>query len=395
MAGRGGLEPPPADPESAVLPLDDLPKTHRLYNRVVCVSINFDSVLQESPTITQKRRKSSLMKVLLYSENQKLFQKSGVGVALKHQMEALKRVEVDFTLNPKESFDIVHINTIGPGAWNLLKSSKRKGIPVIYHTHTTYEDFRNSFLFSNLAAPAIKRLLKKRYGTADYLIFPSKYTREIVRNYGVRTAGSVVSNGVDTRKFKRNQEYARKFLESFSIKQPVILNVGLPLKRKGINDFVAVAEKLPEYTFVWLGAKFSAFQPREVRNILKHPPENVLFPGYVPFEILLGALSAAAVFFFPSYEENEGIAVLEALSTECSVLIRNIPVYRDWMRSGKNCLKGNNVNEFADAILKLINDSSFAEELGKNGRKTAEERSLEKVGAKLKNIYEELLGGAL
>lgn len=99
--------------------------------------------------------------------------------------------------------------------------------------------------------------------------------------------------------------------------------------------------------------------------------------------------------FFPSYEENEGIAVLEALSTECSVLIRNIPVYRDWMRSGKNCLKGNNVNEFADAILKLINDSSFAEELGKNGRKTAEERSLEKVGAKLKNIYEELLGGAL
>lgn len=30
MAGRGGLEPPLADPESAVLPLDDLPKTIKL-----------------------------------------------------------------------------------------------------------------------------------------------------------------------------------------------------------------------------------------------------------------------------------------------------------------------------------------------------------------------------
>ncbi len=28
LAGRGGFEPPLADPESAVLPLDDLPITH-------------------------------------------------------------------------------------------------------------------------------------------------------------------------------------------------------------------------------------------------------------------------------------------------------------------------------------------------------------------------------
>ncbi len=335
------------------------------------------------------------MKILLYSENQKLFQKSGVGVALKHQMEALKRAGVNFTLNPKESFDIVHINTIGPGAWRLLKTSKRRGIPVIYHTHTTYEDFRNSFLFSNLAAPTIKRLLKKRYGAADYLIFPSKYTQETVRNYAVKTPGSVVSNGVDIEKFRKNEKLSHKFLETFSIKPPVILNVGLPLKRKGIHEFISVAKQLPEYTFVWFGAKFSALQPREVRNILKHPPKNVLFPGYVPSEILLGALSAADVFFFPSYEENEGIAVLEALSTECAVLIRDIPVYREWMHSGKNCLKGRSVPEFVDAIRKLIENPSFAKKLGKNGRKTAEERSLEKVGAKLKKIYEELLGGGL
>ena len=30
MAGRGGFEPPPVDPESTVLPLDDLPASFTL-----------------------------------------------------------------------------------------------------------------------------------------------------------------------------------------------------------------------------------------------------------------------------------------------------------------------------------------------------------------------------
>ncbi len=37
------------------------------------------------------------MKVLLFSEGKKMFSKSGVGRALKHQMEALKHAGLEYT----------------------------------------------------------------------------------------------------------------------------------------------------------------------------------------------------------------------------------------------------------------------------------------------------------
>ena len=117
------------------------------------------------------------LKVLLYSEGKNLFSKSGVGRALKHQIDALIHNGVDFTTDENEEYDVAHINTIGTGAAKIIKRCRKKGIPVVYNTHTTYEDFRDSFLFSNLAAPFIKRRIKRLYGSADYLISPSIYTK--------------------------------------------------------------------------------------------------------------------------------------------------------------------------------------------------------------------------
>jgi len=334
------------------------------------------------------------VKVLLFSEGKKLFSKSGVGIALKHQMQALKHTDVAFTLDPRDNYKLVHINTLGPKSWKVLKNAKEKGIPVIYHTHTTYEDFRNSFLFSNQIAPFLKKQLIKRYSAADYLIFPSKYTEGLIRGYGISTPGFVVSNGVDTALFKRNETLAKEFRNSFNIKTPLIVNVGLPLKRKGLIDFAEVAKSFPEYRFVWIGAKFSAIQPLSIRNVIRKSPENLLFPGYLSFEMLLGALSAADVFFFPSYEENEGIAVLEACSMKCPVVIRDIPVYQDWMISGENCLKASDIDGFCEAINILLRDRDLAMKLGEKAVNTAQDRDLRIVGKKLKEVYLNATGGA-
>ncbi|OAA30039.1 glycosyl transferase family 1 [Kosmotoga arenicorallina S304] len=334
------------------------------------------------------------MKVLLFSEGKKLFSRSGVGVALKHQMQALKAADVAFTLDPRDSYELVHINTLGLKSWKVLKNAKERGIPVIYHTHTTYEDFRNSFLFSNQIAPLLKRQLIKRYSTADYLIFPSKYTESLIRSYGINTPGTVVSNGVDTTLFRKNETLAKEFKNSFKIKSPLIVNVGLPLKRKGLIDFVEVARRFPEYSFIWIGAKFSAIQPFSVKKVIRKSPKNLLFPGYLSFEMLLGALSAADVFFFPSYEENEGIAVLEACSMKCPVVIRDIPVYQDWMVSGENCLKASDIDGFCEAINMLLSDREHAIKLGENAAKVAQDRDLRIVGKKLKEVYSHVMGGA-
>ena len=51
------------------------------------------------------------MKVLLYSEGMKYISKSGLGRAIKHQMKALELNNIEYTTNPKDDFDLMHINT--------------------------------------------------------------------------------------------------------------------------------------------------------------------------------------------------------------------------------------------------------------------------------------------
>ena len=71
------------------------------------------------------------MKILLYSEGKNLFSKSGVGKALEHQKRALGLNGIEYTQDPNDSCDIVHINTIGISSWKVLKKAKKKTILVI------------------------------------------------------------------------------------------------------------------------------------------------------------------------------------------------------------------------------------------------------------------------
>ena len=96
------------------------------------------------------------MKVLLHSDKMKEIEKSGVGRAIIHQQEALRLNHVPYTLDPKDDYDIIHINTIFPESYLMAKRAKKQGKKVIFHAHSTEEDFRNSFILSNQVAPLFK-----------------------------------------------------------------------------------------------------------------------------------------------------------------------------------------------------------------------------------------------
>ena len=102
------------------------------------------------------------MKVLLHSDKQEQIAKSGVGRAIVHQQEALRLNGVEYTLDPKDTdYDIIHINTIFPESYLMGKKAKKMGKKVIFHAHSTEEDFRNSYLLTNQVAPLFKKWLCK------------------------------------------------------------------------------------------------------------------------------------------------------------------------------------------------------------------------------------------
>lgn len=332
------------------------------------------------------------MKILLFFEGEKYISKSGIGRALKHQISALTSQNMEYTTNPHDDFDIAHINTIGPASRALVKRCKKEGKKIIYHAHSTEEDFKNSFLFSNLFAPLFKKRLISLYSKADLIITPTPYSKMLLENYeGINIPIYAISNGIDTQEYNYNEDYIKEFRHNFHIddNQKVVISVGLFFQRKGILDFIEVAKQLPQYKFIWFGHAPLYSIPRNIRKIIKNHPSNVIFPGYISGNIIKGAYCGADAFFFPSYEETEGIVVLEALSSFQQVIIRDIPVFDSWLNDGVNCFKGKSIDEFVSIIENVV-EKRFPD-LSEAGRKTAKERSIEEIGKQLHAIYQSLI----
>lgn len=337
------------------------------------------------------------MKILLYFEAEKMIKTSGIGRARAHQIAMLENENIEYTCDPEcEDFDILHVNTYGINSAALIKKAKKLGKKVVVHAHSTEEDFRNSFIMSNQLAPIFKKRLMSIYSQGDCILTPTPYSKGLLEGYGLTQPIIAFSNGIDVDKYRYDEEKVKAFRKYFSLNEDdkVIISVGLYFDRKGIFDFCEVAKRMPEYKFIWFGHSALYTIPKKVRDlVVENHPDNVIFPGYVKGAIIEGAYRGADCFFFASKEETEGIVVLEALASEQNVVVRDIPVFNPWLVNGENCYKGKDVDEFCDIIEKVINHELPS--LGANGLETAKERSIARMGKKLKKIYEEVYDGDL
>ena len=82
----------------------------------------------------------------------------------------------------------------------------------------------------------------------------------------------------------------------------------------------------------------------------------------------------------------------EAASVRLPIIVRNLPVYNDWLIDGQNCLKAKNDEEFRECIEKMANDGELRKKLGQRARLSViEKHSFEAIGNQLKKTYNQLL----
>jgi len=327
------------------------------------------------------------LKVLIYTGSLQYVNKSGVGEAVRHQIKTLERLGIDYTTQTSDDYDIIHLNTIFPDSLIMSKQAKHEGKKVIYYAHSTMEDFRNSFRGSNLFAPLFKRWITHCYNSGDLIITPTKYSKQLLEGYDLKRPIFNISNGIDTEFFIRNPDARNRFREKYHIgkDEKVIISVGHYIERKGILDFVKLAEQLPEYQFYWFGYTSLRLVPHDIQKALKSKLLNLHFPGYVSRDELRDAYSGSDLFLFLTYEETEGIVLLEALSSRIPTLIRDIPIYKQWLVNGKNVYKGRNNSEFKEKIIKILDNK--LPNITESGYNLALERDLKIVGQRLLDVY--------
>ena len=325
--------------------------------------------------------------VYLYRGGEKLVGRSGVGQAIRHQAESLRRCGLTVTDRLMPDTAAVHINTVLPDSVVTALLARLRGKKVVWYGHSTMEDFRRSFRGSDLLSPLFRRWLTFCYGLVDVVVTPTPYSRRLLARYGLRKPVYSLSNGVDTDFFRPDSAAKTAFRRRYGLRpeEKTVISVGHTIARKGLPEFLELARRMPGVRFLWFGWTDPRLLPAELRRAIQTAPPNVLFPGFVDRERLREAYQGADVFAFLSHEETEGIVVLEALACGIPTVLRDIPVYDGWLENGKNVYKALNTDDFQRIVMGLL--AQTLPDLTAAGRQPAESRSLEAVGEGLKDIY--------
>ena len=333
------------------------------------------------------------MRVCLYLEGEKFLRRSGFCPAFRHHLQALRLARVEVTTDPTSNYDILHLHWFGPRSLYYLHRAKRRGIKVIAHAHSVGSyDLRDSFTFANQAAPFYEHYLRSFYSQADYIFTPSARAQGLLQRKGLERV-AVVSNGIDRKRFRFSEEKREKFRQRFGLGRFTVFSAGNVIPRKGVADFIDVAAELPQFDFIWYGhrwSKLASFYPKMQRKLAQRPA-NLQLPGFV--YDTQGAFSAADLLLFPSLGENQPLVILEAASLGRPLILRDLPEYRGWLNEGVNCLLGQNVEEFVALVKKVAEDEKLQSRLARGAETLAEEPRLQRVGQRLKSLYQAVLEG--
>ncbi len=302
-------------------------------------------------------------------------------------------------INSNKPSAIVHAHTALPISFikaKLIKKNRKSFYPLlIVHGHTTIEDFVNSFMFSNHIKFFLKYYLPMYYRSFDHIIAVSEHNKHLLMNYGIPESKlSVISNGIKIDSSHINPKLRTKVREHLGLAadDKLIICIGICIYRKGVDTFIDIAEKLPEYKFIWIGKRVLTAHSTYLKNKFKlaNRLPNCQLPGYVSYRTLIGLLNAADLFLYPTREENQGISFLEATLYNKPAVISNHPVFEEYIHK-KHVLKASTVDEYVENIKLLFNDEKLANELVKNSTEHLENHNLRHSTKKISNLYKKLL----
>jgi glycosyltransferase involved in cell wall biosynthesis len=297
------------------------------------------------------------------------------------------------------TFDIVHIHSLYRFSSTLAaRYARRHNIPYLVTPHGTLDPF----LFSRhrLRKCLYEWLLERRtlgYAAAVHFTAQEELRLAAMSIRGLR--GVVVPLGADaapTREESRPLETIWSLWPETTGKMIVLflgrLNFkkGLDLLAKGFGN---VARKRADVHLLLAGPDDEGYG-RRVREWLR--AEGVLekstFTGMLSGSAKAAALSGADVFVLPSYSENFGIAIVEAMAAGLPVIISDrVNIWREVASAGAGIIVRCNSEELAAALTLALDNPALLHSMSAAGRQLSAECFTWPIAArKMIEIYQSI-----
>jgi len=123
--------------------------------------------------------------------------------------------------------------------------------------------------------------------------------------------------------------------------------------------------------------------------------KQVLFTGPLWGPAVREAYRAASVFVLPSWQENFGRAVVEAMAAGCPVVVSDrVDLAPDISAARAGLVTAPTTEATAEALRVLLGDDALREHMGRNGQILVQERfTWERAAGELVGVYEDILTG--
>lgn len=299
--------------------------------------------------------------------------------------------------------DIIHVHVTLSIGFNGLIFSKLLNIPIIgtFHTYFMEEEYLKRIFHKTLVKVG-KHVLNNLgwslahmfYDQCDYIVTPSKYTKDDLVAHGFKKHVHVISNGINKCTSKPNWSLTKEIFKSSNVPN-YFLYVGRVSVEKSldilIHAFAKVQSIKNDTHLVIIGGGL-------IIDELKDLVENLNLQNFVHFTnsidheklITSDIYHYASAFVSASKSEIQPVSMLEAMSF-------NLPIIGIEMRGVQelidNCgllSKPDNYEGIAKNMLTILNPKT-REEYVKLTQQTLQTHSLENTRNKLIELYKEAI----
>ncbi len=251
-----------------------------------------------------------------------------------------------------------------------------------------------------MSQKAVRGVVKRFCAKADYVITPSKYTRDALRAVGVVARFAVVPSGVVAPEvFPGGTEEIRMRL-NLTPEMPLLLFIGRLGPEKRIDVLLRAvaqlaAKDLPapqrDFRVALVGDGMSREDLEDMAAELGIA-RRVIFVGEQPHAKIGDWYGAANLFTFSSPNETQGLALVEAMLAGLPCIAADYGGPREIVVQNVTGIRVPlDPRAFANAIEKVLLDADLAAKLGANGLRRAAIYSPEAMTSGVLEVYNTVL----
>lgn len=300
-------------------------------------------------------------------------------------------------------YDLAHIHALfSPVTSMAAMVARQQQLPYILRPLGTLDpaDLAKKKQFKQIYAALLEGPNIKR---AAALHFTSEQEAKVSERFGARTRDVVLPLGVVLPDFSCEESEAKQLVrQRYNIPNgvPLLLFMSRIDPKKGLDLLLPALEQLHQcgkrFHFVLCGGNpqdqgyVDAIGQRINSSVLK---DCTTITGFVTGELKGQILQAADLFVLPSYYENFGIAVAEAMAAGKPVVISDqVHIWRDIEESGSGWVVPCEQEPLVQALDAALADLADCQQRGENARQFAKENySWDAIASRMVETYHQLL----